>query len=60
LLSHVDIDRDELQAQASKYGVNDVVDDLCNYLDTSGDQRISPLPKWDDFQELAAEYEVAP
>jgi len=60
LLSHASIDRDELRAQATKYGVDDVVDDLCTYLDTSGDQRTSRLPEWDDFQELAEEYEVTP
>ncbi|MBX0324741.1 helix-turn-helix domain-containing protein [Halomicroarcula sp. F13] len=60
LLSHASIDRDELRAQATKYGVDDVVDDLCTYLDTSGDQRTSRLPEWKDFQELAEEYEVTP
>lgn len=58
LLSHVDIDRDELRAQATKYGVDAVVDELCRYLDTSGDQRTARLPAWEDFQELADEYEV--
>ena len=58
LLSHVDIDRDVLRAQAVKYGVDDVVDELCTYLDTSGDQRTSQLPEWEDFQELAEEYEM--
>ncbi|MBX0287974.1 helix-turn-helix domain-containing protein [Halomicroarcula sp. F28] len=60
LLSHASIDRDELRAQAAKYGVDDVVDELCRYLDTSGDQRTSRLPEWKDFQELAEEYEVTP
>ena len=59
LLTHVDIDRDELRAQAVKYGVDDVVDELCTYLDTTGAQRTSRLPEWEDFQELADEYEVA-
>ena len=60
LLSHVDIDRDELRAQAVTYGVDDVVDELCTYLNTSGDQRTARLPEWKDFQELAEEYEVTP
>ncbi|ELZ97643.1 hypothetical protein C439_17043 [Haloferax mediterranei ATCC 33500] len=38
--------------------VDDVVDDLCTYLDTSGAQRTSRLPEWEDFQELAEEYGV--
>lgn len=58
LLSHVDVDRDELRAQAVTYGVDDLVDDLCTYLDTGGDQRTSRLPEWEDFQELAEEYGV--
>ncbi|WP_254538435.1 ArsR family transcriptional regulator [Halomarina litorea] len=60
LLSHVDINSDELRAQAVTYGVDDVVDDLCTYLDTSGAQRTSRLPEWEDFQKLAEEYEVTP
>jgi hypothetical protein len=35
------------------------VDDLCTYLDTSGEQRTPQLPEWGDFQELAEEYGVA-
>lgn len=58
LLSHIDVDRDELRDQAVKYGVDDLVDDLCTYLDTSGEQRTSRLPEWEDFQDLAAEYGV--
>ncbi|GAA0219101.1 MULTISPECIES: ArsR family transcriptional regulator [Halobaculum] len=58
LLSQVDIDRDKLRAQAATYGVDDAVEELCTYLDTSGDQRTSRLPEWEDFQELADEYEV--
>jgi len=42
----------------TKYGVEDVVDELYTYLDTSGDQRTSQLPEWEDFQELAEEYEM--
>jgi hypothetical protein len=37
-----------------------LIDDLCTYLDTSGAQRTSRLPEWEDFQELAEEYEVTP
>lgn len=60
LLSHVDIDRDELRTQAVKYGVEERVDELCTYLDSSGAQRTARLPEWTDFQELAAEYGVTP
>lgn len=58
LLSHVDVGRDELRTQATKYGVDDVVEALLTYLDTSGEQRTTRLPEWEDFQELAADYGV--
>ncbi len=45
LLSHVDIDCDELRAQAVKYDVEGLADDLCTYLDTSGEQRTARLPE---------------
>ncbi|MDZ7849700.1 MAG: ArsR family transcriptional regulator [Halodesulfurarchaeum sp.] len=60
LLSHVDIDRDELRTHAVTYGVDDIVDELLTYLDTSGAQRTDRLPEWENFQELAEEYEVTP
>ncbi|ELY63350.1 hypothetical protein C489_19046 [Natrinema versiforme JCM 10478] len=56
MLSHVDTNCDELRAQAVKYGIDDIVDELCPYLDTSGEQRTSRLPEWEDFQELAKDY----
>ena len=58
LLSHVDVDREELRTQATTYGVADLVEDLLTYLDTSGEQRASRLPEWEEFQELAADYGV--
>ena len=58
LLSHVDVDREELRTQATTYGVDDLVEDLLTYLDTSGEQRTSRLPEWEEFQELAADYGV--
>ena len=57
LLSHVDVDEEDLRAQAAKYGLEDEIDALLRYLETHGevDER---LPEWDEFQELAADYEV--
>ena len=57
LLSHVDVDEEDLRAQAAKYGLEDEIDALLRYLETHGevDDR---LPEWDEFQELAADYEV--
>jgi len=59
LLSHVDIDRDELRAQALTYDVDEIIEELYTYLDTDGEQRAVRLPEWEDFQELAAEYGVS-
>jgi DNA-binding MarR family transcriptional regulator len=58
LLSHVDVDREELQSQADRYGVTELVEDLLTYLETEGDQRTATLPPWEEFQSLAAEYGV--
>ena len=58
LLSRADIDRNELRAQAVTYGVEDSVEELLAYLDTSGERLTSRLPEWEDVQELADEYGV--
>lgn len=59
LLSHVDVDTDELPHQADKYGVADTVDDLLAYLETCGAKTTSALPAWEEFESLAEEYEVS-
>jgi DNA-binding transcriptional regulator YhcF (GntR family) len=59
LLSEVDIDRDELLDVAEKYGVEDDVRSLLEYLDTDGKTRTETLPTWDEFSDLADEYGVA-
>jgi len=59
LLSEVDIDRDELLDVATTYGVEAAVADLLEYLDTEGETRAEGLPTWEEFSELAEEYEVA-
>ncbi|WP_277543803.1 MarR family transcriptional regulator [Haloarcula laminariae] len=58
LLSHVDVDEDVLQEQAEKYGLEDKIDSLLRYLETHGKVDADRLPEWDEFQELAADYEV--
>jgi DNA-binding MarR family transcriptional regulator len=59
LLTHSEMDSEELRTQAEKYGVEALVEDLLAYLDTNGDHRTSTLPRWDEFRDLAAEYGVA-
>jgi predicted transcriptional regulator len=58
LLSHVDIDEDDLRERATKYELEDEIDALFRYLDTHGEGESDRLPEWSEFQELAADYEV--
>ena len=58
LLSHVDIDEEDLRAQAATYGLEDEIDALLRYLGTNGEVDDDRLPAWDEFQELATDYEV--
>ncbi|WP_435197662.1 MarR family transcriptional regulator [Natronomonas sp. EA1] len=58
LLSHVDVDEAALRAQAAKYGLEAEIDALVRYLETHGEVDDDRLPEWDEFQELAADYEV--
>jgi len=58
LLSHVDIDEDDLRERATKYELEDEIDALFRYLDTHGEGESDRLPAWSEFQELAADYEV--
>ena len=57
-LSHVDVDENDLREQATKYGLEDEIDALLRYLETQGRVDNVRLPEWDEFQELAADYEV--
>jgi hypothetical protein len=58
LLSHVDVDEENLRAQAAKYGLEDEIDALLRYLETIGEVDDDRLPEWDEFQKLAADYGV--
>ncbi|TKX36660.1 helix-turn-helix domain-containing protein [Halorubrum sp. CGM4_25_10-8A] len=58
LLSHVDVDEDDLRTQAAKYDLEDELNALLRYLETHGDVRDDCLPEWDEFQKLATEYEI--
>jgi DNA-binding MarR family transcriptional regulator len=58
LLSHVDVDEEDLREQAVKYGLEDVIDALLQYLETQGEVDDDRLPAWSEFQKLADEYEI--
>jgi DNA-binding MarR family transcriptional regulator len=58
LLSHVDVDEDDLREQAVKYGLEDEIDALLQYLETHGEVEDGRLPEWSEYQALAADYQV--
>jgi DNA-binding MarR family transcriptional regulator len=58
LFSHADVDEVDLREQAVKYGLEDEIDALLHYLEAHGEVDDERLPEWDEFQELAADYEV--
>jgi DNA-binding MarR family transcriptional regulator len=58
LLSHVDVDEDDLRQQAATYGLEDEIDALLRYLETHGGVDADRLPEWSEFQKLAADYEI--
>ena len=57
LLSHDD-DEADLRAQAATNGLEDEIETLLRYLDTHGEVDHDRLPEYEEFQELAADYEV--
>ena len=58
LLRQVDVDEDDLRTRAAKYDHEDEINALLRYLGTHGDVTDDRLPAWDEFQKLAAEYEI--
>ncbi|MFC4986337.1 MarR family transcriptional regulator [Saliphagus infecundisoli] len=58
LLSHADVDEDDLRGQAAKYELEDEIGALLRYIETYGEVEDDRLPAWSEFQELAADYEV--
>ncbi|AHG01975.1 hypothetical protein HALLA_01360 (plasmid) [Halostagnicola larsenii XH-48] len=58
LLSHVDVDEEDLREQAVKYGLEDKIDALLHYLETHGEVDDDRLPECDEFQELATDYKI--
>jgi hypothetical protein len=58
LLSHVDADEVDLRAQAATYGHLDDIAALLRHLETHGEVDDDWFPAWEEFQKLAADYEV--
>ncbi len=59
LLSHVDVEENYLRDRAAKYGLEDEIDALLEFLETQGEIDGDRLPKWSEFQDLADDYEVS-
>ena len=59
LIQKENLEGGRLLEVAEKYGVKNTVQQLIDYLDTSGDEKSPSLPSWKEFQSAAADYEVA-
>jgi DNA-binding MarR family transcriptional regulator len=59
LIQKENLESGRLLEVAEKYDVENTVQQLIDYLDTSGDEKSPSLPSWEEFQSAAADYEVA-
>lgn len=59
LLGHAEIDEDRLRERAEDYGVSATVEELLSYLESGGERTTPTLPSWEEFRELADDYEVS-
>jgi hypothetical protein len=58
LMSAVEIDEKRLEHLGRRYNVPSLVYNLTEYLETEGSATTETLPSWDEFQNLASQYEV--
>lgn len=64
LIQKQDLDRTALRERAENYNpeaaidLSGIVDDLIEYLETSGETTAEQLPEWEEFKQTAREYEV--
>lgn len=58
LLARTDVDENLLRDRAAHYGLEDTIEGLLAYLDTDGKRAPEGLPKWSDFERMAADYGV--
>jgi hypothetical protein len=57
-MSAVEIDEKRLERLGRRYNVPSLVSNLTEYLETEGSATTESLPSWDEFQDLASQYEV--
>lgn len=58
LIAKQDVDEAHLRERAEHYGVEEPVDELLRYLETRGEQAPADIAPWNQFEQLAAEYEI--
>lgn len=58
LIAHTSPDRDRLVESANYYGIEDLVRQLYDFLDSHGKNSGEQTPNWEEFESLANEYEV--
>jgi len=58
LIAKTELSEENLRETASYYSIEDVVIPLVEFLHTEGQVMSENTPKWEEFEELAAEYEV--
>lgn len=58
LVVETGITLERVEEAANEYGIEEVVSPLVEFLRTEGEVSSTETPKWDEFEKLAAEYEV--
>lgn len=58
LIAATELSEESLEEAATYYGVEDVVVSLLEFLRTGGEVTSESTPNWEEFETLAAEYEV--
>lgn len=59
LIAKTELSEEPLREAASYYGIEDIVMALIDFLRTEGNITSENTPKWEEFEALASEYEVA-
>ncbi|WP_149799339.1 hypothetical protein [Halorubrum xinjiangense] len=59
LVVQEELSDDDFQDSASYYGIEDIVTELIELLRSEGETASDNTPRWEEFETLASEYEVA-
>jgi predicted transcriptional regulator len=58
LAAKTDLSPECLKAAADEYGITEIVNPLVEFLQTNGGKSSEAMPRWEEFETLADEYEV--